>query len=488
MKKLKNFIANEWNEPLSGKYLDVINPATEEVTSQVPLSNLDDLNVVINATKKIAPDWRNTPVTKRVQYLYKLKTLLEEHADELSEICTIESGKTFDESRAELQRAIENVEVACGMPTLIQSEFSEDIAHGIDEFMIRQPVGIAACITPFNFPIMIPFWFLPYAVASGNTFIVKPSEKVPETMNKLAELIKQSGIPQGVVNVIHGDREIVDEILEHKDIAAVSFVGSSKVAKHIYTKASAEGKRVQASGGAKNPIVIMPDADIEMTTKIIVDSVYGCAGQRCLAAANVITIGESTEKIKNELIKQSKDRKVGNGLDKETEMGPVISKESYDRVHSIIDTAVAEGADLLLDGRKNELTKGKGYFINPTVLDNVPIDGEIIKTEIFGPVMSLIHFNTLDDAIEFINSSSYGNAACIFTQTGAVARKFRHDVMAGNIGVNIGIAAPMAFFPFSGWNDSFYGDLHAQAKHAVEFYTQTKIVIERWFKEWNRKF
>lgn len=488
MKKLKNFIANEWNEPLSSKYLDVINPATEEITSQVPLSNLDDLNRVIKAAKNVALEWRNTPVTKRVQYLYKLKTLLEEHANELSEICTIESGKTFDESRAELQRAIENVEVACGMPTLIQSDFSEDIAHGIDEFMIRQSVGIAACITPFNFPIMIPFWFLPYAVASGNTFIVKPSEKVPETMNKLAELIKQSGIPGGVVNVIHGNHEIVDEILDHKDIAAISFVGSSKVAKHIYTKASAAGKRVQASGGAKNPIAIMPDADIEMTTKIIVDSVYGCAGQRCLAAANVITIGEATEKIKNELVKQSKNRIVGNGLEKITEMGPVISKESYDRVHSIIDAAIAEGADLLLDGREAESTKGKGFFIAPTVLENVPIDGEIIKTEIFGPVMTLIHFDTLDDAIEFINSSSYGNAACIFTQTGAVARKFRHDVMAGNIGVNIGIAAPMAFFPFSGWNDSFYGDLHAQAKHAVEFYTQTKIVIERWFKEWNRKF
>lgn len=490
MEVLSNYINSSWVKSEETNTSDVINPATQEVLGKVPYgkATATDVAQAVAAASEAYKFWSQVPVMKRVQPLYKLKQLLEDHAEEIARTITIECGKTIAESRGEIQRAIENVEVACGTPILIQSEFSENIATGVDEFMIRQPLGVCACIAPFNFPGMIPFWFLPYAVACGNTFILKPSEKVPLTMMKVFELLNRIDLPKGVINLVHGGKETVDAILDHPEIKAISFVGSSKIAKYVYSRGSANGKRVQAQGGAKNPVVILPDADLEMSVQIVTDSVFGCAGQRCLAASNIITVGDDGN-IKEALYESAKKRTTGFGLDEKMEMGPVISSESRTRVERLIEQGVSEGGKVLLDGR-NAKIEGyeKGNFIKPTILEGLPLNGDIIKTEIFGPVMSLIELKTVDDAINFINGGNYGNMACLFTSGGANARKFRNQANAGNIGINIGVAAPMAQFPFSGWKESFFGDLHGQGRHAIEFFTQTKVVVERWPKEWSRKF
>lgn len=490
MEVLHNYINGNWVKSKETNTSDVINPATQEVLGKVPLGKGTATDVVqaVDAAREAFKLWSQVPVMRRVQPLYKLKQLLEENAEDIARTITIECGKTLAESRGELQRAIENVETACGTPMLIQSEFSENIAAGVDEFMIRQPLGVCACISPFNFPGMIPFWFLPYAIACGNTFILKPSEKVPLTMMKVFKLIEQIDLPAGVINLVHGGKETVDALLDHPEIKSISFVGSSNIAKYVYSRGAANGKRVQAQGGAKNPVVILPDADIEMSVQIITDSVYGCAGQRCLAASNIITVGDDG-KIKEALYESAKKRTTGFGLDEAIEMGPVITKESRARVENLVDKAVSEGAKVLLDGR-NATISGfeKGNFIKPTILEGLPLGGEVIRTEIFGPVMSLIELKTVDDVLNFINNGHYGNMACLFTSSGANARKFRSLANAGNIGINIGVAAPMAQFPFSGWKESFFGDLHGQGRHAIEFFTQTKVVIERWPREWSRKF
>ena len=489
MKILENYINGQWIVSCSLNNLDVINPATGQVMVKVPEGTCEDLNQAVQAAAGAFPLWRDTPATQRVQYLFNMKQILEANVGEIAEICTNESGKTFAESKGEIVRAVENIEVACGIPTLIQSKFSEDIARGIDEFMIRQPLGVGACIAPFNFPIMIPFWFMPYALACGNTYIVKPSEKVPKTMGKIFKLFEEVGLPDGVLNMVNGTKEVVDAILDHPEIPAISFVGSTTVAKYVYERASGNGKRVQAQGGAKNPVIIMPDTDMESTAKIVADSVFGCAGQRCLAASLVITVEKARDTFTEKILEAARNIVTGYGMEKKVKMGPVITKESKERIEKLVQIGIDQGAELLLDGRNAEV-KGfeKGYFIKPTVLDNVQPGNEIFDTEIFGPVMSLLHVETLDEAINLINKNIYGNAASIFTKSGSAARKFRHEVLAGNIGINIGIAAPMAFFPFSGWKDSFFGDLHGQSHHAIEFYTQTKVVVERWDEEWNRKF
>jgi malonate-semialdehyde dehydrogenase (acetylating)/methylmalonate-semialdehyde dehydrogenase len=486
---IKNYVNGTWSESKSRQYLDVVDPGRAVLLGKVPLSLVNEIDYAVEAASNAFPDWRNTPATERIQFLFKLKDLLEKNIEEIAKTITEECGKTLAESFGELRRAIENVEVACGIPTLLQSEFSEDIASGIDEFMIRQPLGVAACIAPFNFPGMIPFWFLPYAIACGNTYIVKPSEKVPFTMQKVFELIDQIGFPKGVLNLVNGAKEIVDIILDHPKIKAISFVGSTPVAKYVYGRGSASGKRVQAQGGAKNPLIVLPDADIEVSTKIITDSVFGCAGQRCLAAANVVTVADANKDITEALVETAKSRITGYGMEQNVEMGPVITPESKKRIQKIVQMGVDEGASIILDGCDAVITGyEKGNFIKPTILDNVNPEGEIIKTEIFGPVMGMIQVDSIEEAIRFVNSGIYGNSACIFTSSGAAARKFRYEVDAGNIGINIGIAAPMAFFPFSGWRESFFGDLHGQGRHAVEFFTQTKIVIEKWPKDWSRKF
>lgn len=485
-----NYIDGSWIKSKETETIPIVNPGTQEVLGRVSYgkNTVDDVTNAVEAASKAFETWRHVPVMKRVQPLYKLKHLLEENLEEIARTISMECGKTLAESRGEVQRAIENVEVACGTPTLIQSEFSENIATGVDEFMIRQPLGVCACISPFNFPGMIPFWFLPYAIACGNTFIIKPSEKVPLTMMKVFQLIAQLDLPKGVINLVHGGKESVDALLDHPSVKAISFVGSTPVAKYIYARGATNGKRVQAQGGAKNPVVILPDADIDMSVQIITDSVFGCAGQRCLAASNVITVGDNGS-IKEALYEAAKARITGYGLDELAEMGPVITADSRSRIEHLIEKGVQEGANVLLDGRKAQISGyEKGNFIKPTILHGLPLNGEVIRTEIFGPVMSLIELESIDKALKFINNGNYGNMACLFTGSGANARKFRNQANAGNVGINIGVAAPMAQFPFSGWNDSFFGDLHGQGRHAIEFFTQTKVVVERWPKEWSRKF
>jgi malonate-semialdehyde dehydrogenase (acetylating)/methylmalonate-semialdehyde dehydrogenase len=487
--QVRNFIGNHWRLPGTKESLDVSNPATGEVLGEVLLSGAAEVGEAARVASEAFDDWRRTPAIERVQYLFQLKDLLEEHFEDLSRTITMECGKTLDESRGEMRRAIENVEIACGIPILMQGYNSEDIARGIDEIMIRQPVGVTAVIAPFNFPGMIPFWFMPYALACGNTCIVKPSEKVPLTMQKVFHLLEEIGLPSGVVNLVNGAKEAVDAILDHPAIRGISFVGSTQVAKYVYSRATANGKRAQCQGGAKNPIILLPDADPEITTQIVADSAFGCAGQRCLAASLAITVGEAEEVFTDSLAEAASNRVVGYGLDAGVQMGPVITGQSKDRIENLVGKGAEEGAEVLVDGRDVRI-RGyeKGYFVRPTVLRQVPPEGEIARTEIFGPVLGLMHVDTIDQAIALVNSGRYGNMACLFTSSGAAARKFRYEALAGNIGINVGVAAPMAFFPFSGWKESFFGDLHGQGWDAVDFFTQKKVVIERWPKDWSRKF
>ena len=489
IKQLPIFINGQWQRSTAVEYLDVTNPATVQVLSQVPLAPGVEVDAAVQAAAQAYPGWRRTPAGERIQPLFRLKSLLAQHIDELARIITNECGKTYAESVGEIQRGIENVEVACGIPILMQGYNNEDIASGIDEHMFRQPLGVVAAITPFNFPAMIPLWFLPYAVATGNCFILKPSEKVPMTSHRLFELLAEAGFPAGVLQLVHGGKETVDAILDHPDIKAVSFVGSTAVARYVYSRATANGKRAQCQGGAKNPVVIMPDADMEMSTKIMADSAFGCAGQRCLAASVAVTVGKAQDVFIERIAAAAASRRVGYGLDDGVQMGPVINKASQERIEMLIGVGRQEGAEIVVGGKGRKITGYEnGFFVAPTVLDRVPAQGEIARTEIFGPVLSVMRVDTAEDAIQLVNKRSYGNMACIFTGSGATARQFRYEADAGNIGINIGVAAPMAFFPFSGWNDSFFGDLHGQGRHGVEFYTQTKVVIERWPREWSRQF
>ncbi|HET9979083.1 MAG TPA: CoA-acylating methylmalonate-semialdehyde dehydrogenase [Ktedonobacterales bacterium] len=487
--QLYNYIAGEWRRSRASETLDVRNPATAETIVCVPLSPGDEVDESVQAAQAAFDGWRRTPATERVQYLFTLKNLLEEHFDEIARLTTQECGKTLAESRGELRRGIENVEVACGIPSLMMGYNSEDIAPGIDEHMLRQPLGVVAAITPFNFPGMIPLWFLPYAIACGNCFILKPSEKVPTTMARVFELIDQLHLPKGVVSMVNGGSETVDALLDHPLVRAISFVGSSPVAKYVYGRAAANGKRAQCQGGAKNPVIILPDADMEMTSTIVADSSFGCAGQRCLASSVAITVGEAADPFREHIATAASERRVGYGLDSDVQMGPVITAASQQRIESLIAQGEREGATVLVDGRNSKIAGyDNGHFIRPTLLEGISPESELARTEIFGPVLSLMQVATIDDAIALVNASPFGNMACLFTSSGAAARKFRYEARAGNIGINVGVAAPMAFFPFTGWKDSFFGDMHAQGRDAVEFYTDKKVVVERWPKEWSRAF
>jgi malonate-semialdehyde dehydrogenase (acetylating)/methylmalonate-semialdehyde dehydrogenase len=486
---VQNYINGDWVTSSAREQQDVINPATAEVLARVPLSEKSEVARAVEAAAAAYPSWKETPPEERIQCLFKLKNLLEEHFEELARSITIENGKTLTESKGELRRAVENVEVACGIPTLMQGYNLEDVARGIDEIMFRQPLGVVAAITPFNFPAMIPFWFLPYAIACGNTFVLKPSERVPLTMVRAFELIHQTGVPKGVVNLVHGGRETVDALLEHPAVRAISFVGSTPVARQVYARASANGKRVQCQGGAKNHVIILPDADMQATTQIIGDSAFGCAGQRCLAVSVAVTVGEARQTFRDAIADAASKINVGSGLDANVQMGPVITRDSKSRIESLIAKGESEGAKVLLDGRNARIAKHEsGHFVRPTVLDGLSRTSELANTEIFGPVLSLIHADGIDEAIEFLAQSPYGNQASLFTSSGAAARKFRHEAPAGNVGINVGVAAPMAYFPFSGWKDSFFGVMHAQGRDAVEFYTEKKVVIERWSSGHSRKF
>ncbi|MEM7582659.1 MAG: CoA-acylating methylmalonate-semialdehyde dehydrogenase [Acidobacteriota bacterium] len=479
--QLPNYIAGQWQRPTTADVLTVDDPATTESLAEVPLSGAADVDAAVEHATQAFADWRCTPVTERVQPLYRLKRLLEAQHDELARTLTRECGKTLAEAHGEIQRGIENVEVACGMPSLIQGYNNEDVARGIDEHMIRQPVGVVAAITPFNFPGMIPLWFLPYAIACGNPFILKPSEKVPMTMQRLFDLIAEIDLPPGVAQLVHGGKETVLALLDHPGIQAISFVGSSEVAADVYRRAAASGKRVQCQGGAKNPVVVLPDADLDQALPMIAESAFGCAGQRCLAASLAITVGEARGDFTERIVEAARDRRVGHGLDEGIEMGPVITDASKARIAGLIDQGVRDGGRLLVDGRDARVIGYEcGNFLRPTILENVGVDSPVASTEIFGPVLGLHHAETIDEAIALVNQRSFGNMACLFTRDGGAARRFRYEVEAGNIGINIGVAAPMAFFPFSGWKLSFYGDLHGQGRDAVQFYTEEKVVVERW--------
>jgi len=485
----KNYINGTWVDSRETGFRDVSDPATGETIGRIPLSTPADVDDAVRHAQTAYADWRATPVTERIQYLFRFKNLLEEHLDDLARTVSRECGKTLAEAIGELRRGIENVEVACGAPLLMQGYNNEDIARGIDEHLFRQPLGVVVAITPFNFPGMIPLWFLPYAIACGNCFVLKPSEKTPLTAVKLLELLEQTGLPPGVVSLVHGQEQTVTALVEHPQVRAVSFVGSTPVARAVYRQATAHGKRAQCQGGAKNPLIILPDADLEMTTRIAADSAFGCAGQRCLAASLAITVGEATGAFTEAICDAASSRRVGRGLDDGVEMGPVITEESRQRIVKLIDSGRAHNAEVVVDGRQQQVTGyEQGSFLFPTVLTDVHPDSELARTEVFGPVLSVIAVDDIDQAIALVNKADYGNMACLFTASGAAARKFRYAARAGNIGINLGVAAPMAFFPFSGWKDSFFGDLHAQGRHGVEFYTETKIVVERWPDQWDRKF
>src|ERR1700691_4975992 len=455
--KVPQFINGEWIESRSSEWQDVLNPATAEVFGRVPISDAAEVTRAIDAAQAAFPEWRRTPAEDRIQPLFKLKMLLEEHIDDFGRIISQENGKTFAEAKAEMRRSIENVEVACGIPTMMQGYNLEDVARGIDETMIRQPLGVVAAITAFNFPGMIPFWFLPYAIACGNTFIVKPSERVPLTMRRVFELLEQTGLPKGVVNLVNGGKDVSNALIDHPKVRAISFVGSTPVARQVYARSGANGKRAQCQGGAKNHVIVLPDADMQMATQIISDSAFGCAGQRCLAVSVAVTVGEAQKTFRDAITDSAANLRVGNGLDEGIQMGPVISEQSKSRIESLIAGGEKQGAKVLLDGRNPKIPKYEaGNFVRPTILDDVSPTSEVADTEIFGPVLSLIHARDLDEALAFLEHSKYGNQASLFTSSGAAARRFRYEAPAGNIGINIGVAAPMGYFPFSGWKDSFF--------------------------------
>ena len=487
IRTLKNYINGEWVEAKSNVYRDVVNPATMKVIGKVPRSNAEDVDLAVEAAKEAFPAWRRTTPLARSRYLFRFKDLLEEKFEELSRIGVMEHGKTIDESRGETRRGIENVEVATGIPSLMMGYNLEDIARGIDEYVIRQPLGVFACIAPFNFPFMVPLWFLPYAVATGNTYIVKPSSEVPFSQTGIFELLDEVGFPPGVVNMVHGGREVVSAILKHSDIEGVSFVGSTPVGRDvIFKEGAASGKRIQAQCGAKNFFVVMPDAVVDRTVASIMTSFYGNTGQRCLSGANLVIVDEDGEfhrEFVNEVVKVAKQIRIGYGLDETVQMGPLKSPDKKQRVLKYIEKGLEEGAKLILDGRKFELVGDypDDCYLGPSVFEDVTVDMEIAKDEIFGPVMSVLKVKELDEAIQMINDCPFGNAAMIFTSSGKVSRKFQYETECGNIGINIGIAAPMAFFPFSGMKDSFFGDLHGQGRDAVGFFTEQKVVIVRWF-------
>jgi len=486
---MHNYIEGQWRSSGATETLPVINPATGEELGRTPLSPAAEVDQAAQAAAAAFPAWRRVPVGDRIQYLFRLKTILEENIEDIARTITMEAGKTLGESRGEMRRAIENVEVACGAPTMIQGYNSEDIASGIDEHMIRQPLGVTAIIAPFNFPGMIPFWFLPYSIACGNTVVVKPSEKVPLTMQKVFALLDSLHLPPGVVNLVNGGREVVDAILDHPIIRSVSFVGSSAIARHVYSRGAAAGKRVQCQGGAKNPVIVMPDADMGSASEIIADSAFGCAGQRCLASSFAVAVGDASRSFTEAIGERATSRVTGYGLDEGVQMGPVISAESRTRIETLIDKAIRDGARPIVDGRRPDIPRYRaGHFVRPTVLEGLPIESDVARTEIFGPVLSVHHVPDIDAAIRLVNSGAYGNQACLFTTSGANARKFRYEAEVGNVGINVGVAAPMAYFPFSGARESFFGDLHGQGRDAFEFFTQEKVVVERWPKEWTRKF
>jgi malonate-semialdehyde dehydrogenase (acetylating)/methylmalonate-semialdehyde dehydrogenase len=479
---LPNFIGGRWVASSAKQFQDVTNPARGEVIARAPLSPASEVDDAVTAARKAFPAWRDTPVVARSQVLFKFKALLEENFEELARTVTTEHGKTLDESRGSVRRGIECVEVACGAPSLSMGYALEQISNGVDCHVMRQPVGVVAAIAPFNFPAMVPLWFLPFAIATGNTIVVKPSEQVPLSQKRMIELLERAGIPPGVVNLVNGGREVVEAICDHPGIQAVSFVGSTPVARAVYRRATHAGKRVQALGGAKNFVVVMPDADFDRAIPVITESFYGCAGERCLAGSVLVPVGKAHSEARERLAESAKSLRVGNGMEPGVGMGPVISGRHREKVLGYIDKGVSEGAELVLDGRPVKVAgHEKGFFVGPTIFDGVKPEMTIGHEEIFGPVASITPVNTLDEAIAAMHAHPNANATSIFTSSGKAAREFARHATASMVGVNIGVAAPMAYFPFGGAKDSFFGDLKVHGRDAFEFYTDKKVVISRWF-------
>ncbi len=479
---VQNYIGGRWLASPATRFGEVRNPATDALLAKVPLGGASDVDRAVQAALEAYPAWRATPPVQRLKPLFRLKNLLEQHFEDVARVCTREHGKTLDESRSSVRRAIDNVDNALAIPQLMQGTSLEDIATGIDCHTVRQPLGVFASITPFNFPVMVPMWFLPYAVACGNTFVVKPSERVPLSQVRIFELLHEAGFPEGVVNLVHGAKDAVDAILDHPGIAGVSFVGSSPVAHYVYRRAAEKGKRVQALGGAKNFVVVMPDADMDRAAAISTESCFGCAGERCLANSVVLAVGDAYDRIRGKLVAEAKKLQVGGGEDPGVTMGPLVTRQHREKVLGYIEKGLAEGAKLILDGRDYQDPKHPtGYYLGPSIFDEVSPEMVIGREEIFGPVLCLMRAQDFDEAVAIVKRHELGNATSIFTTSGRWAREYRYRVEPSMLGVNIGVAAPMAYFPFGGAKGSFYGDLKAHGRDGIEFYTDKKVVITRWF-------
>jgi malonate-semialdehyde dehydrogenase (acetylating)/methylmalonate-semialdehyde dehydrogenase len=488
IQELRNYINGSWVPAQSDERLDVINPATTEVIAHLPLSGRDDVEAAVRAARAALPGWAAVPVIKRAQLLFDLRNELKGRADELAASVTREMGKTLGDAHSEVERMIEMVEAATAIPQTMQGRNLEGVSRNIDCETIRQPVGVCAAITPFNFPAMVPMWFLPFAIGAGNTFILKPSEQTPMTQAIVFRILASLGLPPGVVNLVNGAHDVVNAILDSPGIDAVSFVGSAKVAQHVYERAATTGKRVQALGGAKNHMVVMPDAVIDKTADNIISSAFGAAGQRCMAGSVLVAVGDAWERLRPELIARASALQVGDGTEAGVDVGPVISPAACLRIESEIEAALTTGATLAVDGRMQSGASTGGGYVGPTIIEAVAPDSYAVREEIFGPVLSVLTVETIDQAIELVNSSRYGNGTSIFTESGAAARRYRSEVQVGMVGVNIGVAAPVAFFPFSGWKASFFGDIHAHGQDAVEFFTRKKTITSRWFSEQSGKF
>ena len=463
-----------------GEVLTQHNPATGEPVAEIPLCTDEEVAAAIASAQAAFPAWSATPVLNRCRVLFHLHDLMEKHSDELIALVTEENGKTTDEARGSFQRGLECVEFACGVSSMMMGETVEHVGTDVDGWSTRHPLGVCVGITPFNFPLMVPLWMFPVAIACGNTFVLKPSERVPRSSVRLLELIYEAGLPAGVLNLVHGTKRVVDQLLTDPRVKAVSFVGSSPVAKYIYTTSAANGKRVQCLGGAKNHSVVMADADMKHAASTIMSSSFGCAGERCVATSVVVAVGEAAEPLLAALQKAAGEMKVGDGSEHGTAMGPIINSEAKKRILSYIDVGQQEGAKLVRDGRKDSCCESSGYFVGPTLFDNVKPSMRIAREEIFGPVLSIVRAKDLNEAVEVVNGSEYGNASSIFTRSGNSAREFSAKVQTGMVGINVGVPAPVAIFPFAGWKGSFYGDLHALGKDGVKFYTETRVVTCRW--------
>jgi malonate-semialdehyde dehydrogenase (acetylating)/methylmalonate-semialdehyde dehydrogenase len=478
------YIGGKWLNPENKSGSPVFNPSRGSVIASVPMCGATEVDLAVSAAKTAFPAWRDTPPNERAQVLFRVKILLEDSFEELCLGIATEHGKTLSEARGDLRRGIEVVEYACGIPTLLMGESLENIARGIDCHTDRHPLGVVAGICPFNFPALVPMWMWPIAIACGNTFLLKPSEKVPLTMQRVVALLEKAGLPPGVINIVHGGRECVDAILEHPDVKAISFVGSTPVAREIHRKGTSHGKRVQAAGGAKNFIILMPDADVDRTVEAVKDGAFGCAGERCMAGSTAVAVGDAGERLLPALADLVKSMKTGptDVRESQPDMGAVISAEHRSRVSSLIDAGERAGASILADGRTTRVDDAPdGFFLGPTLVDHVEQSNPLMETEVFGPVLAVMRAKSLEEAISAANRQAFGNGAAIFTSSGRAAREFRRNVSAGMVGINVGVPAPLAYFPFSGWNDSFFGDLHIQGKEGVEFYTQRKTTTTRWF-------